>query len=200
MFFVKRTFVPAAALLTVLALSSCGSASDTNANQTNDAKPTTPAVTATAPARSTGTAISTATTTAMGTATTTAVTGAAVSEIKAGAITVSGKQATALMTDKGMTLYYFADDTATKAACTAASGCTTKWAPALYEGTGTIAPAAGTTVSGTLAVVKNENGNQITYNGHPLYTYSGDTATGQANGEGVGGKWMVATTDLTKLS
>jgi len=36
------------------------------------------------------------------------------------------------------------------------------------------------------------NGNQIEYNGHLLYAYSGDTAPGQTNGEGLLGKWFVA--------
>ncbi|MBV9257350.1 MAG: hypothetical protein JO215_04975, partial [Ktedonobacteraceae bacterium] len=42
----------------------------------------------------------------------------------------------------------------------------------------------------------NANGHQLCYNGHPLYTYSGDTSPGQTNGEGIGNKWFVATSDL----
>ena len=34
---------------------------------------------------------------------------------------------------------------------------------------------------------------QVTYNGHPLYTYSGDSAAGQANGQGIGGVWFAVT-------
>jgi predicted lipoprotein with Yx(FWY)xxD motif len=40
------------------------------------------------------------------------------------------------------------------------------------------------------------NGSQLEYNGHPLYTYSGDTGPGQTNGEGIGGVWHVVTSDL----
>ena len=40
------------------------------------------------------------------------------------------------------------------------------------------------------------NGNQIEYNGHPLYTFSGDSAPRQTNGEGLYGVWFVATPDL----
>jgi len=40
------------------------------------------------------------------------------------------------------------------------------------------------------------NGNQVEYNGHLLYAYSGDTAPGQTNGEGLLGKWFVATPGL----
>jgi predicted lipoprotein with Yx(FWY)xxD motif len=45
-------------------------------------------------------------------------------------------------------------------------------------------------------VLTDTNGNQVEYNGHPLYTFSGDTAPGQANGEGVAGMWYVVTPNL----
>jgi predicted lipoprotein with Yx(FWY)xxD motif len=48
-----------------------------------------------------------------------------------------------------------------------------------------------------LTIVTDANGNQVEYNGHPLYTYSGDTASGQTTGEGVGGVWHVVTLNLT---
>jgi predicted lipoprotein with Yx(FWY)xxD motif len=31
---------------------------------------------------------------------------------------------------------------------------------------------------------------QVTYNGHLLYTFNGDTATGDANGQALGGIWF----------
>ena len=39
-------------------------------------------------------------------------------------------------------------------------------------------------------------GSQVAYNGHPLYTYSGDSAPLQANGEGFGNVWFVVPTTL----
>jgi hypothetical protein len=36
----------------------------------------------------------------------------------------------------------------------------------------------------------------VLYNGHPLYRYSLDTAPGDHHGDGIEGKWHVATTDL----
>jgi predicted lipoprotein with Yx(FWY)xxD motif len=114
--------------------------------------------------------------------------------IKTATATVGGKSETILTTSQGMTLYYFTADTATKTACTGA--CATSWPPLLFAGAGK--PAASTKLSGELEVYQNANGNQIIYNDHPLYTFSGDSAAGQTNGQGVGGKWFVATPNLTK--
>jgi predicted lipoprotein with Yx(FWY)xxD motif len=49
-------------------------------------------------------------------------------------------------------------------------------------------------VPGTVRTIKRTDGSeQLTYNGHPLYTYAGDTAPGQANGNNInlnGGLWL----------
>jgi len=48
-------------------------------------------------------------------------------------------------------------------------------------------------VPGKLGTIKRSDGTaQATYNGHPLYTYIGDTAPGQARGNNInlnGGLW-----------
>jgi hypothetical protein len=44
--------------------------------------------------------------------------------------------------------------------------------------------------------MNDANGKQVAYNGHPLYTYSKDSDSGDAYGQGIGGKWFVATPDL----
>jgi len=92
---------------------------------------------------------------------------------------------------QGLTLYYFTLDTATKVACT--GGCASNWPPLLAtSGTPTSDPA----LPGQLTVLNGANGSQVVYNGHPLYNYSKDSASGDANGQGIGGKWFVATPDL----
>jgi predicted lipoprotein with Yx(FWY)xxD motif len=116
--------------------------------------------------------------------------------IKTTTETVEGKSVTALTNDKGWTLYYFTSDTATTSACTAAP-CTTNWPPDLSSGG---KPTSAANLPGKLDVQTNANGSQVTYNGHPLYTYAGDTGPGQTNGEGVSGKWYVATSNLAVLS
>lgn len=103
---------------------------------------------------------------------------------------VNGK--TALTDSKGFTLYYFTpDNTATTSQCT--GSCAAAWPPLLSPNG---APTSAANLPGKLATQSNANGVQVTYNGHLLYTFASDTAAGQTNGEGVGGKWHVATTDL----
>ena len=96
---------------------------------------------------------------------------------------------TVLKNDKNLTLYYFTPDTATTAACT--GGCATIWPPLLSTG-GT--PVADPALSGTLTLIAGTN--QVVYNGHPLYTYSKDGDSGDAYGQGIAGKWFVATPGL----
>jgi predicted lipoprotein with Yx(FWY)xxD motif len=92
---------------------------------------------------------------------------------------------TVLTSAKGFTLYWFAPDTPSKSNCN--GGCAAYWPPV----TGT--PAAGPGVPGKLGTIKRSDGTmQATYNGHPLYTYIGDTAPGQAHGNNInlnGGLW-----------
>jgi predicted lipoprotein with Yx(FWY)xxD motif len=91
-----------------------------------------------------------------------------------------------LLTDaKGLTLYSFAPDTSTKSACY--GSCAAYWPPV----TGT--PSAGPGVTGTLGTITRTDGTkQATYDGHPLYTYVGDSAPGSASGNNLnlnGGLW-----------
>ena len=116
--------------------------------------------------------------------------------IKTATATVKGTSETILTDAQGKTLYYFTADTPTTSACT--STCTQTWSPLLATGSGT--PASATALPGTLTMQTTGNGNQVEYNGHLLYTYSGDTAPGQINGEGVFGKWFVATSTLTNAA
>jgi predicted lipoprotein with Yx(FWY)xxD motif len=90
---------------------------------------------------------------------------------------------------KGQTLYWYSKDVKGKRSeCTA--GCLTAW-PAV---TGTPVPASGVKLNGKLGTITRPGGiTQATYNGYPLYTYSGDTAPGQTTGNGAGGVWHVIT-------
>ena len=90
-----------------------------------------------------------------------------------------------LTNSRGFTLYWFAPDTPTKSNCNGA--CAAYWPPV----TGT--PSAAPGVTGKLGTIRRSNGeSQATYGGHPLYTYVGDAAPGQAHGNNLnvnGGLW-----------
>jgi predicted lipoprotein with Yx(FWY)xxD motif len=110
--------------------------------------------------------------------------------------TVGGKTITVFTDAKGLTLYYFTPDTATTTACT--TTCGTNWPPLLFSGSGT--PTSATSVPGTLSVVNDADGNQVAYSGYLLYTFAGDSKPGDVKGQGIGGKWFVATPDLSAVS
>ena len=100
--------------------------------------------------------------------------------------------ATVLTSSKGFTLYSFAPDTSTKSNCNGT--CAQNWPP--VKG-----PATASGVKGTFGTIKRSDGStQATFDGHPLYTFVGDTAPGQAKGNGLnaaGGVWHEITTSGT---
>ena len=110
-------------------------------------------------------------------------------------VTINGAQMTVLADASNKTLYYFTADTAQTVACSAS--CASLWPPLLSPG-GT--PTSANALSGTLAVQNDANGAQATYKGHPLYTYSKDQTASDATGQGLFGKWFVATPDVTPLA
>jgi predicted lipoprotein with Yx(FWY)xxD motif len=97
---------------------------------------------------------------------------------------------TVLANGKGFTLYSFAPDTPTTSKCY--GSCAAYWPPV------TGAAAAGSGLPGKTGTIKRADGSlQLTYNGHPLYTYVGDSAPGQASGNNLnlnGGLWLVVPT------
>lgn len=95
------------------------------------------------------------------------------------AVSIGG--ANTLVGGNGMTLYTFTKDTANSGTSACTGGCATKWPP-LTVPTGTT-PSVGAGASGKLATIKRDDGTtQVTYNGLPVYFYSGDKAAGDMNG------------------
>jgi predicted lipoprotein with Yx(FWY)xxD motif len=81
----------------------------------------------------------------------------------------------------GMTVYQFAKDVKDSKTSACLTGCITKW-PALTVAAGAT-PVGGTGVTGTLGTITRDDGTlQVTYNGLPLYFFSGDAAPGDSNG------------------
>jgi predicted lipoprotein with Yx(FWY)xxD motif len=94
-----------------------------------------------------------------------------------------------LATSTGRTLYLYTPDGKNKSNCT--GSCAANWPPLMTKGK----PVAGAGVKqALLGTTKRSNGKlQVTYNGHPLYTYIGDMGPGQATGWGTDGIWYVVT-------
>ena len=96
-----------------------------------------------------------------------------------------------LVDARGRTLYLFENDKHGKSACYGA--CAAYWPPLLS----TVKPRPGKGVRASLlgSTKRTDGKRQVTYAGHPLYTFAGDTAPGQTNGQGKvldGGLWTVA--------
>ena len=90
-----------------------------------------------------------------------------------------------LTNQEGHTLYWFAPDTPNHSTCYGV--CATYWPPVTGR------PVAGPGVIGKVGTTERTGGGtQVTYDGHPLYTYIGDSAPGQSTGNNInlnGGFW-----------
>jgi predicted lipoprotein with Yx(FWY)xxD motif len=103
-----------------------------------------------------------------------------------------------LVNSKGHTLYLFKKDTNGKSSCSAS--CAKLWPPLLSRGK----PTAGSGVKASLlGRTRRSNGSlQVTYNKHPLYSYTLDTKAGQTKGEGVlafGARWYAVSAKGTAV-
>ena len=68
------------------------------------------------------------------------------------------------------------------------------WPPLLASGTATVGNGAKASLLGEST--RSDGKQQVTYNGHPVYRFSGDQKAGDTNGQGVnvfGGSWYVLT-------
>ena len=161
-----RRPLPTLALLAGLALGLAACGSSSSASDTVN--------TAGIPVESTTTTAAAAATTT----TTGAVTGALelkVADSSLGQILVDGQ---------GRTLYVFTNDTGSESTCT--GGCAAAWPPLVGE------VSAGPGVTGALGTTTRENDvEQVTLAGHPLYYYASDVSPGAVTGQGVGGTWFV---------
>ncbi len=91
-----------------------------------------------------------------------------------------------LVTPTGNVIYLLTSDRPGARACSGA--CLDLWPPVMVHG----APSAGPGVSARLGELPLNGGQQLTVDGHPAYTFSGDSSAGQTAGEGIhsfGGTW-----------
>jgi predicted lipoprotein with Yx(FWY)xxD motif len=142
---------------------------------------------------SSGGSSSTATTTAAASAPMKTATSTRTPVVHGAGATVGTAQSslgTILVDAQGRTLYLWKADTGTSSTCTGA--CASAWPPLLTKG----APkTTGSAMAGKVGTTKRADGTtQVTYAGHPLYTFAEDTAAGQTTGQGsdgFGALWYV---------
>ena len=96
---------------------------------------------------------------------------------------------TVLANDAGLTLYHQTEETGDTIVCT--GECASSWPPVLVTGT---LPRQTGMIKGTFGTIMRPDGStQLTINDMPLYTFAGDSASGEANGQGLQGVWFAVT-------
>jgi predicted lipoprotein with Yx(FWY)xxD motif len=103
-----------------------------------------------------------------------------------------------LVDGEGRTLYLFEKDTGTESTCNDA--CATAWPPLTTAGQPQGSGDTQTSLLGTTS--RNDGTTQVTYNGHPLYRYQGDSQAGDTNGEAIdafGAEWYVVSPSGQKV-
>src|SRR5947209_16036759 len=81
-----------------------------------------------------------------------------------------------LVNSRGFTLYAFSRDSKNKDACMKIAMCTTFWPPLTTTGRPVAGPGVKAGLLGTIAYKGRVK--QVTYAGHPLYTYKNDSQPG----------------------
>jgi predicted lipoprotein with Yx(FWY)xxD motif len=93
-----------------------------------------------------------------------------------------------LVDSEGLTVYEFGKDQGTTSSCY--GECEKAWPPVISKGQPTAGEGASASELGTTE--RKDGSLQVTYAGHPLYTFVEDQAPGEANGNGseaFGGQW-----------
>ena len=113
--------------------------------------------------------------------------------------TQAGSAGAFLTAGSGRAVYLWAKDGMNMSACTGA--CAAAWPP--VPATGTLTATGGAKASDLGTITRSDGTKQATYDGHPLYYFAGDSAAGQANGQGsdsFGAKWWLVAPSGTKIT
>jgi predicted lipoprotein with Yx(FWY)xxD motif len=126
--------------------------------------------------------------------------GSASASATAGTVTTHPGSAGQFLTDSsGRAVYLFAADAMNKSNC--AGACAGAWPPVPAKGSLT---ASGGAMAGDLGTITRSDGTkQVTYKGHPLYYFAGDSGPGQTHGQGVNGfgaKWYLLAPSGTQIT
>ena len=104
--------------------------------------------------------------------------------------TQAGSAGAFLTTASGRTVYLWAKDGMNMSACSGA--CAAAWPP--VPATGTLTAAGGAKASDLGTITRSDGTKQVTYDGHPLYYFVGDSGPDQTGGQdsdSFGAKWWL---------
>jgi predicted lipoprotein with Yx(FWY)xxD motif len=113
--------------------------------------------------------------------------------------THAGSAGAFLTTGSGRAVYLWAEDGMNMSACSGA--CASAWPP--VPATGTLTATGGAKASDLGTITRSDGTKQVTYDGHPLYYFVGDSAAGQTNGQGsdnFGAKWWLVASSGAKIT
>ena len=113
--------------------------------------------------------------------------------------TKAGSAGTFLTDGSGRTVYLWVKDGMDASACSGA--CAALWPPVTTGGSPTASGSAKASDLGT--ITRSDGAKQVTYDGHPLYYYAGDSSAGQTNGQGTdsfGAKWWLVAPTGTSIT
>ena len=113
--------------------------------------------------------------------------------------TQAGSAGAFLTAGSGRAVYLWAKDGMNMSACTGA--CAAAWPP--VPANGTLTATGGAKASDLGTITRSDGTKQVTYDGHPLYYFVGDSAAGQTNGQGsdnFGAKWWLVASSGAKIT
>jgi predicted lipoprotein with Yx(FWY)xxD motif len=102
----------------------------------------------------------------------------------------SGSAGTYLADGSGRAVYLWTKDGMDKSECSGA--CASAWPP--VSASGTVTASGGAVAADLGSITRSDGSKQVTYDGHPLYYYVGDTGPGTTSGQGndgFGAKWWL---------
>ena len=111
----------------------------------------------------------------------------------------AGSAGSFLTNSSGRAVYLWDADSMNKSMCSGA--CAGAWPPVTAKGHVTAADGAKAADLGT--ITRSDGSKQVTYLGHPLYYFAGDSGSGQTNGQGsdgFGAKWWLVAPAGTKIT
>jgi predicted lipoprotein with Yx(FWY)xxD motif len=113
--------------------------------------------------------------------------------------THAGSAGSFLTNGSGRAVYLWTKDAKNMSDCSGA--CAGAWPP--VPATGTVTASGGAQASDLGMITRSDGTKQVTYDGHPLYYFAGDTGPGQVTGQGsdgFGAKWWLVAPSGTQIT